>query len=209
MKHPESPNDVLPDYIQAYSLIHAAMRRDAMLLARSAPEISLHSYGRVAVWWREVSAVIDWHHKSEERVLWPEIIRVLPALADQGSAVKGDHTAMEEAIEAVEAALAGRSRADLVAAAAGFSEVIQEHLRLEEATVYPIFRNDLSRMEFLAIERAVLRTAGARVMSFLLPWMFDGVTGTELREGGASIPPPIRLLAGTVLRARYRRLHWT
>jgi len=91
-------------------------------------------------------------------------------------------------------------------AANRFSAVLHDHLRTEESFVFRVFAEDLTAQEYLQIERRVIATAPARIMGHLQPWMFDGADRRAVASVSATIPPPVRLLGGTVLRWRYDRV---
>ncbi|MEV8633981.1 hemerythrin domain-containing protein [Streptosporangium sp. NPDC051023] len=194
----------MPDHLCAFALMHVAMRRDARRLGKAAPALDPAMYGRVGAWWRQVRDVIDWHHRSEDDVVWPALRRRVRGFAASEKVMNHDHVALDQAMEAVSAALGSNGdRAALVSASAWFDDLIREHLRLEEAVVFPIFSGDLTVDEYLSIERRVLASASAGILTFLLPWMLDQADRTTAAKVNATIPPPIRLFGGTLLRWRY------
>lgn len=196
--------DALPGHIHGFALMHMAMRRDARRLGAAAP--TLDPGGGVAGWWQQLRRTIEWHHRSEDDMLWPEMRCQVPGFAHQDDVLEDDHAALDEAMDAVSAALVpSGDRAALVAAAARFDNLIHDHLRREEAIVFPAFATGLPVAKYLAIERRVIGSAGFGLLTFVLPWMFDGFSGRAAGQAGATIPPPIRLLGATVLRRRYRQ----
>jgi hypothetical protein len=199
--------ETLPAHIRGFALMHVAMRRDARRLLAAAPAVRPGNAPTVGSWWRQLNDIIDWHHQSEDDVLWPELRRRVPDFTAKEQALNGDHEALDHAMAAVSTVLVpGGDLGALPAAAARFDDIIHEHLRLEEAVVFPVFTSDLTVEEYLAIERRVIGTAPVSVMTVLQPWMFDGVTGRATSTVAATIPPPVRLLGNTVLRWRYQRL---
>ncbi|MFG2040411.1 hemerythrin domain-containing protein [Dactylosporangium sp. NPDC048998] len=196
----------LPEHVRGFALMHVAMRRDARRLTGAASAVTASSGPAVATWWSRVRGAIDWHHHSEDEVLWPELRRRVRGFAAREAAIHGDHEALDAAMDAVSVALTPRGVQGLTAAATRFSTVLHEHLRAEEDFVFPVFTEDLTPQEYLAIERRVVATAPARVMAYLQPWMFDGADRRAVASVEATIPPPVRLLGGTVLRWRYERM---
>lgn len=58
---------------------------------------------------------------------------------------------------------------------------------------------------YLAVERRLIASAPRSVLMYLQPWMFDGADRASVAHVLATVPPPARLLGGTVLRRRYER----
>jgi hypothetical protein len=72
--------------------------------------------------------------------------------------------------------------------------------------VFPLFVNVLPITDYLSIERKIIESAPMKIMSYLQPWMFDGLDRKSMAAVAATIPPPVRVLGNTVLRWRYE---WT
>ncbi|MFE0702152.1 hemerythrin domain-containing protein [Streptomyces sp. NPDC058872] len=189
----------LPAHFHGFALMHVAMRRDAARLRVAAP--TWRASG--APWWQRLREVIVWHHTSEDEVLWPSLRRRDADFDAQAGELQEDHRALDAAMDAVSVAIE-RGGEGLVAAAARFEEVLREHLRDEEEIVFPVF-DRLGERAYLAEERALIRTAPARVMTYLQPWMFDGAPAASVARVSATIPPPVRLIGATLLRSRYER----
>ncbi|WP_406134642.1 hemerythrin domain-containing protein [Streptomyces sp. NBC_01089] len=196
----------LPGHFHGFALMHIAMRRDAARLAAAARSANLGSPERIGAWWRGLRDVIDWHHHSEDEILWPELRRAVPSFAAAAAALDGDHAGLDKAMDTVGAALApGAPATALVPAADAFGGLLRDHLATEEHVVFPAF-TELGEQRYLALERRLLRTAPPRVLGHLQPWMFDAADPTSAAHVAATIPPPVRLLGRTVLRRRYERL---
>ncbi|WP_405783693.1 hemerythrin domain-containing protein [Streptomyces sp. NBC_00859] len=196
----------LPGHFHGFALMHIAMRRDAGRLAAVARATHFARPDGIGAWWHALRGVIDWHHHSEDEILWPELRRSVPSFAVAADALDGDHARLDEAMDTIGAALAsGAAGAALVPAADAFTDILQRHLATEEHIVFPAF-TQLGEQRYLALERRLLRTAPPRVLGHLQPWMFDGADPGAAAHVAASIPPPVRLLGRTVLRRRYERL---
>jgi hypothetical protein len=197
----------LPEHIRGFALMHIAMRRDARRLVAAAPNVTRATAPAVGAWFRSLFDVIEWHHRTEDDILFPELRRRVPSFVAKEQALAHDHTALDQAMAEVAAALAPeRELAAVVPAAAKFHDILFEHLKLEETVVFPVFVNDLTVKQYLDIENRVLRSASFDVRTFLLPWMFDEVDRkTAARVAAATVPPPVRLIGNTVLKMRYQR----
>ncbi|MFI9332106.1 hemerythrin domain-containing protein [Kitasatospora sp. NPDC052868] len=196
----------LPEHIRGFALMHVAMRRDGARLLAAAPRATAVTAAALAVWFGRLRAVIDWHHHSEDDLLWPELLRRSPGFAGADRALVEDHGALDEAMERVAGALAARGAgpAPLVEAAARFEALIREHLRQEESLVFPVIAA-MPTGAYLALERRIIASAPAAVRTYLQPWMFDGADRAATAAVAATIPAPVRLLGNTVLARRYRR----
>ncbi|MFJ8077198.1 hemerythrin domain-containing protein [Streptomyces sp. NPDC096176] len=197
--------DTLPGHFHGFALMHIAMRRDAHRLTAAAPRLTARGLDPAAQWWRHLRDVIDWHHRSEDDFLWPELLRRHPQFKPQADEIAGDHTELDRAMDQVTTALstpAGLTA--LPAAAEHFRQVLGDHLAEEEKIVFPVFAQLTSR-DYLALEQRLVRTAPPGVLTYLPPWMFDGADRHSVQLVAATMPPPVRLLGRTVLRRRYER----
>ncbi|WP_436494483.1 hemerythrin domain-containing protein [Actinokineospora sp. HUAS TT18] len=202
----ENGLDSLPKHVHGFALMHVAMRRDARRLVSVAPVLPQDRVGKVADWWKQVRAVIDWHHHTEDDILWPALRDRVPGFAETEKAMHADHAALDDAMDAVGAALKpGRPRGEVEAAALGFDAIIRDHLRAEESVVFKAFCVDLSQREYSAIEQRVITSAPLPIMQFLVPWMLDGADNASAVGAASAMPPPVRLLGTTVLRWNYHR----
>ncbi|MFJ2897450.1 hemerythrin domain-containing protein [Streptomyces sp. NPDC087218] len=198
--------DTLPGHFHGFALMHVAMRRDARRLTAAAPRLAAAGPDpAVAEWWRRLRDVIDWHHHSEDELLWPELLRRLPGAEDVARALDGDHAELDAAMDGVGAALRpGADPAAVAPAATRFDEVLHQHLAAEEKVVFPLFAR-LDARDYLALEQRLVRTAPRGVLTYLPPWMFDGAEPRSVSLVAATMPPPVRFLGRTVLRRRYER----
>jgi iron-sulfur cluster repair protein YtfE (RIC family) len=196
----------LPVHIHGFALMHVAMRRDARRIAAAAPNITRSTAGPVASWFSQLLDVIEWHHRTEDDVLFPELRRRLPDFATKEKELAHDHTELDQSMAAVLKALRGDVTA-LPAAADKFENILLDHLKVEEPIVFPVFVDDLTRQQYLDIESQVMRSAGVGMRAFLFPWLFDGIDKrTAAAAAAVTIPPPVRLVGNTVLTWRYERL---
>ncbi|MCG8915138.1 hemerythrin domain-containing protein [Actinokineospora sp. PR83] len=193
--------DGLPENLHGFALLHRAMRRDAKKLLAVAPKLSSPKRPRVASWWDQVRATIDWHHHTEDDILWPELRAKVPGFAEREVDMHADHAALDEAMDAVTAALRLDDNAALVEAATRFDAIIHDHLRAEETIVLPAFVA-MGKRAYGNVERRIMFSAPPTVLAFLLPWMFDGAGSGR---AAALMPLPVRLIGLTALNFRYER----
>ncbi|MBD0673708.1 hemerythrin domain-containing protein [Streptomyces sp. CBMA156] len=194
---------VLPEQLKGFGLMHVAMRRDAARLTAVAQRGATGSSGALAEWFGRLRAVIDWHHHSEDEILWP-YLRGRAADFDGSGVLERDHEALDATMRRVAGVLGSGLRAELPEAARAFESLVREHLRHEEPVVFPALAA-LPVDEYLRVERRIIGSAPTQVMTYLQPWMFDGADAASVRAVSATIPAPVRLLGRTVLDRRYRR----
>ncbi|MFJ4862030.1 hemerythrin domain-containing protein [Streptomyces sp. NPDC088748] len=195
----ENGLDTLPPYFHGFALMHIAMRRDAARLRTAAPAWN----GAGTPWWQQLRETIEWHHTSEDDILWPGLRHRDPDFDAQARELHDDHEELDAAMHAVSTAIAHRGDG-LVRAAQTFEGVLRDHLRDEERIVFPVFER-LGERAYLAEERKVVSSAPMRVMTHLQPWMFDQAPRRSVAHVAATIPPPVRLIGSTLLQRRYTR----
>ncbi|MER7583765.1 hemerythrin domain-containing protein [Kitasatospora sp. NPDC097691] len=193
----------LPGHIKGFGLMHVAMRRDAARLSAAATRGPSGSTAELAEWFGRLRAVIDWHHHSEDEILWP-YLRGRVAGFDGGGVLEEDHEALDRSMRRVAGVLGSGLRAELPEAAKAFETLVRDHLGHEEPVVFPALAG-LPVDEYLRVERRIIQSAPTPVMTYLQPWMFDGADPAAVRAVSATIPAPVRLIGRTVLERRYRR----
>jgi iron-sulfur cluster repair protein YtfE (RIC family) len=196
----------LPVHIHGFALMHVAMRRDARRIVKAAPNVTRANADAVGSWFGQLLDVIEWHHRTEDDVLFPELRRRVPGFAAKEKELAHDHHELDQSMADVAKALRG-DLAALPAAAQKFQNILLEHLKVEEPIVFPVFVDDLTRQQYLDIESQVMRSAGPGMRTFLFPWLFDGVDKRTADAAAAvTIPAPVRLAGNTVLKWRYDKL---
>ncbi|MER7674971.1 hemerythrin domain-containing protein [Kitasatospora sp. NPDC096128] len=193
----------LPEHIRGFGLMHVAMRRDAARLTAVAARGGSGSPTALAEWFGRLRAVIDWHHHSEDEILWP-YLRDRVAGFEGSGVLEQDHEALDRTMNRVAGVLAVGRSSELPDAARAFQDLVREHLGHEEPVVFPALAG-LPVQEYLRVERRIIGSAPGQVMTYLQPWMFDGADPASVRAVSATIPAPVRLLGRTVLDRRYRR----
>ncbi|GAA0799543.1 hemerythrin domain-containing protein [Spirilliplanes yamanashiensis] len=196
----------LPDHLVAFGLVHVALRRDVRRLTAVADRVTPATAGRVRSWWSAVHDVVDWHHRTEDDIVWPELRRRVPGFAAAERTMDHHHADLEDALAAVVAALApGADAGRLAPAARHLDRLLTEHLAAEEAIVFPAFADGMTKRQYLWMERRLIANASPAVLATLLPWLLDGADRRTAARMLRFVPPPLQVAAGTVLRWRYQR----
>ncbi|MEV5436543.1 hemerythrin domain-containing protein [Streptomyces sp. NPDC052682] len=191
--------DTLPRHLRGFAQTHLALRRDSRRLVAAAPLLTSAGLPRAAEWWRQLRAIVDWHHRTEDQILWPGLIEHVPEIAAGSHRMVQDHVALDDSMLRVTRALEG-GNAELIGCPVDtFDTVLHRHLHEEEKLTFPVFARVPADV-FAALERRVLAAAPLRVKRVLPPWLLDG-----LPQPDGLMPAPVRLMGRTLLQGAYRR----
>ncbi len=191
--------DTLPRHLRGFAQTHLALRRDSRRLVAAAPLLTSAGLPRAAEWWRQLRAIVDWHHRTEDQILWPGLIEHVPEIAAGSHRMVQDHVALDDSMLRVTRALEG-GNAELIGCPVDtFDTVLHRHLHEEEKLTFPVFARVPAEV-FAALERRVLAAAPLRVKRVLPPWLLDG-----LPQPDGLMPGPVRLMGRTLLQGAYRR----
>ncbi|CAL9517015.1 hypothetical protein SUDANB58_03767 [Streptomyces sp. enrichment culture] len=189
----------LPRHLRGFAQTHLALRRDSRRLVAAAPLLTAAGLPRAAQWWRQLRAILDWHHRTEDEILWPGLIEHVPEIAAGSHRMVQDHVALDDSMLRVTEALEG-GRAELIGGPVDtFDTVLHRHLHEEEELTFPVFVRVPAHV-FAALERRVLAAAPFHVKRVLPPWLLDA-----LPQPDGVMPAPVRLMGRTVLGGAYRR----
>ncbi|MEU3415960.1 hemerythrin domain-containing protein [Streptomyces sp. NPDC006658] len=191
--------NALPRHLRGFAQTHLALRRDSRRLVAAAPLLTSAGLPRAAEWWRQLRAIVDWHHRTEDEILWPGLIEHVPEIAARSHRMVQDHVALDDSMFRVTKALKG-GRAELIGGPVDtFDTVLHRHLHEEEELTFPAFARVPADV-FAALERRVLAAAPFRVKRVLPPWLLDG-----LPQPDGLMPGPVRLVGRTLLEGAYHR----
>ncbi|GLV80171.1 hemerythrin domain-containing protein [Streptomyces hygroscopicus] len=191
--------DALPRHLRGFGQTHLALRRDSRRLVAAAPLLTSAGLPRAAEWWQQLRAIVDWHHQTEDEILWPGLNEYVPEIAAGSHRMVQDRVAPDDSMFRVTKALEG-GRAELIGGPVDtFDTVLHRHLHEEEALTFPVFARVPADV-FAALERRVLAAAPFRVKRVLPPWLLD-----ELPQPAGLMPGPVRLAGRTLLGGAYRR----
>lgn len=215
--------DLLPAHLHSLRQVHRGLRRDARRL-QGAVLILPAQADTVLTWWEHVRTVLNWHLECKEQVLFPALLHAR-GWSESRTLLLDDHAALRAAAQSVSRTLARAAAtpvgdpvppADGLSPAAEppesvlswFEELLQAHLGLAERLLWPAIARTLTVGQFQAVERRVLLRAGPALMTFLAPWVLDGLDAEAAPGVLATMPPPVRALSRTALAWRYQRWRW-
>lgn len=185
---------------------HAALRRDAGLLARLAADSDDWPWRvlRTAVGWELFATCLHVHQAAEDEALWP-VLRVVaagrPADLALLSAMEAEHVGVSVRVAAVEDALNdeadGPRRTGMLVDA--LVDTLTAHLRREEDEALPLAEELLTERQWALFGAASRRLAGPDTPR-ILPWLLDGASEEDV---AAMLAPLSRSV-----RAEYRAAWW-
>lgn len=171
-------------------IIHRAMRGDARRLAavlaqlaageQKADEVRLRA---IEEFTGKLCAGIHHHHRAEDEVLWPVIVRAAVGSVDL-SELSDDHASLDPLLDDITGE-AARLRTDPLAGhrlAKGLrtlADLLDEHIGQEERLLFPVIRKYVSESEWKTVENAVRKGGDLR---FDLPRVEQYAEREELAE---------------------------
>ncbi len=209
--------DTTPD-LTFYFAIHRKMRADidrcAVAVATATEADRAGRLRPLVRWVRGFGHELAEHHHVEDRFLFPELRRRVPAAGSVLDALEEDHEVMDALLARWPGAI--RALADPSAPFAsahaeahevtqGLADLLGPHLEREDADVLPLFWRHLTGDEYAALQATAVKKGKKSGLGFVVPWNASAVEGEARAALVGSAPPPMRL----ILRAtegRHRRL---
>ncbi|MBG0831856.1 hemerythrin domain-containing protein [Planomonospora sp. ID67723] len=184
--------------LSAMYVMHDALRREAGHLARVTARVGRdpRSVLRTATGWELFKTALRVHHTAEDEALWPGLRE---GLADRPTdlvpleALEAEHGAINEVIEAIDAALANPEAgldqlSDLIDSLA---TGVVGHLRHEEDQAVPLVLRLTTRRQWEHFRRIHFRWIRSDT-SRILPWLLDGASDQTVATLLAALPEPVR-----------------
>lgn len=191
---------------------HDAFRRDLDRLA-AAVAAGKGGAAHVRAGWDNLKDQLRMHHDLEDRVLWPRVERAVagrPAELAVLAEMRAEHARIGPPSARVDAALAspgGGATAGVeaaVAAVAALRDVLEAHLRHEEATALPLAEAVLDAAQWRELAAEAERRCGAGAPLFV-PWVVDGIAPVARSRFLTALPGPVRERNRVMWEPRYRK----
>ncbi|GAA1799844.1 hemerythrin domain-containing protein [Actinomadura chokoriensis] len=188
---------------------HDAFRRDLDRLA-AAVAAGKGDAAHVRAGWDNLKDQLRMHHDLEDRLLWPRVERAVagrPADLAVLAEMRAEHARIGPPSARVDAALADRTGGGAIAAVAAVAalrDVLESHLRHEEATALPLAESvlDAAQWRELAAEAELRCGAGAPLF---VPWVVDGIAPVARSRFLTALPGPVRERNRVMWEPRYRK----
>ncbi|MBO2458360.1 hemerythrin domain-containing protein [Actinomadura sp. LCR2-06] len=182
----------------AMYVMHDALRRELEQLAKATArhDDDPRTVLRTAVGWELFKKSLHVHHTAEDDALWPALRETLAERPDDLAlleAMEAEHTAVEEVIAAIDAALADpdavRDRlGDLVDSLA---TGLNGHLRHEEDQTLPLIQAVATPQQWAHFGQVHGQRIGPDAPR-LIPWLLDGAGEQSVAVMLAPLPEPAR-----------------
>lgn len=191
-----------------FTVLHRAMRHDAGRLAAAvACPGDRRRAAALSRWYRGYRAELTDHHRIEDEVFFPVLAARVPSFAAHRPRIDAEHHMLEDAIDAVGAALDGlagdRDRA--VAATRELSDLLDRHLGFEDADVVPLYVRHFGADEYAEVNERALKLVSKVNLLFAVPWAMEAATEAERARVLGEVPLAFRLL-WYASRRRHARL---
>jgi iron-sulfur cluster repair protein YtfE (RIC family) len=193
------------DFTTMYAT-HEAFRRDLVRL-EAAVAGGRAAAKEVRAGWANLSAQLRVHHAVEDEWLWPHLIErvrdrpdALTLIAD----LEAEHARLDLLLEGLARALDTRA-ADLAEHVRRLTAVLDRHLVREEDEALPLIQEVLTPADWAHFERAMGRRQGVRGAAAYVPWIIDGISGTDRERFLARLPVRVRAINRVAWTPWYRR----
>jgi hypothetical protein len=140
--------------------------------------------------------VLGAHHRTEDELLWPALVRRNPGFLPTSATLEGQHAQLDEALRRL---CADPTRITSVAT------FLDEHLRLEEETVLPVWLASFDAAEHEHFGRLLRRSTPFGLAGVMVAWLLD-VTPESLRGIAVGrLPAPLRVAHRCWWKTAYER----
>ncbi len=210
----DGPHDMTGMYV-----IHHAFRRDLASFesaVRHTPLGDCDAWQALRARWTRFADALHHHHRIEDASIWPVLLERADAAGETDAralleAMEAEHEQIDPALAACAAGFAATAehpcadhRNALDVHVTTTHALLLDHLRHEETEALPLAQRRMTEADWATSEKAAAQAYPARMMPFLLGWVFHGLSADEL----ATLKPllnPAQLLLFRLVRRRFAR----
>jgi Hemerythrin HHE cation binding domain len=208
---PADPRTDLAPKLSAYAAIHDAMERDAGRLALAAATFSTRARAALPTWWDRFERDIEHHHEREDDLVFPLVAELDPGFTSDE--LVADHTVLDLHLAQCGAAVArlgdGGRTADAVELARAARDLqlhLADHLRREEAVVFPVLDAGVTAEAYARVEAEMRRGMPLSSMAFTVPWILDELDPVLAGHVLDDAPAVLRFLDRVWFERSYRKV---
>lgn len=202
-----------PADLRGYRAIHHALRDAAHAMAAAPPGLTAAEPKRLAAfraYWKGYAGEVLAHHTTEDDVVFPELVRRAPHLADLMDRTDADHHHLDELMEDVTAALGAISEGTGAERAAALlrevADHMDEHLDMEDRELLPVIEASFTQEEYDALEERALAIIGFGAQAaFTIPFLAASVDDETRRDLLGDAPLPVKVIL-RLFRGRHARM---
>jgi hemerythrin-like domain-containing protein len=203
-----------PEELNGVLLVHASLRKGGASLQAASARLAETPGDTEALTrlWGFYARGLRHHHGGEDEVIFPLVRSRRPDFADLEADMRHEHEAIDELLDAADAAF-DRVRTDGSAAHARqasdvvgqLNDVLEQHLAHEESAALPIIVEAISPSEMEKIEKGLLRKIPRRDLGLSLAAL-EATAKDHPELHLPPVPKPALVLLSLVWRRQYASL---
>jgi len=166
--------------LDAVTAMHNAFRHDMAVIDAAALDAARGKPGLASAIerFRFLNEVLVWHADGEELAIFPVVEAIAPSVAE---AYERDHRGLDAAFEALNAAVSARDALETARATAAFKFHLDLHLDKEDAHLYRLIRERVSRADQGKALAVMASTVPQDRFPETIAWLFP-LLGDDDRE---------------------------
>lgn len=204
---------------EMYRLTHRAMGREVDAVARMIGALASGDKvrpRRLRTWLAFLERTLHRHHVAEDRWFFPLLERKDPGFAEVRQALDADHEQLEPLLRrtmngltqltVLEGEAWTQARAQTLADAEAFRDLLARHLSQEEAEVVARSKKALRPVDVETFNRKAMSGVPVSDLRTVLPWLLDSCDASERERMVQRLTLGNRVLYALIWGPRYRRL---
>ncbi|MFT3854282.1 MAG: hemerythrin domain-containing protein [Ilumatobacteraceae bacterium] len=158
----------LPDAVLGSCAVHLGLRSETARIAEHLDAGRVEDARRRA---RLLARVLAEHHRAEDELLWPALVRRQPGIVATTDAREAEHEPLDDELAEL---IDDPQRIERV------GPLLDGHLRAEAATMLPVWRASFDAAEHERFGHLLRRTTPGASVGLMVSWLID-VTPDSLR----------------------------
>ena len=158
----------LPDAVLGFCAVHLGLRAETARIAEHLDAARVDDARRRS---QLLARVLAEHHRAEDELLWPALVRRHPGIVATTDALEAEHELLDDELAAL---IDDPARIDRVA------PLLDGHLRTEEEQMLPVWLASFDAAEHERFGHLLRRTTPAGSVGLMVSWLLD-VTPESLR----------------------------
>jgi hypothetical protein len=158
----------LPDAVLGFCAVHLGLRAETARIAEHLDTARVDDARRRS---QLLARVLAEHHRAEDELLWPALVRRHPGIVATTDALEAEHELLDDELAAL---IDDPARIDRVA------PLLDGHLRAEEEQMLPVWLASFDTAEHERFGHLLRRTTPAGSVGLMVSWLLD-VTPESLR----------------------------
>ena len=158
----------LPDAVLGFCAVHLGLRAETARIAEHLDAARVDDARRRS---QLLARVLAEHHRAEDELLWPALVRRQPGIVATTDALEAEHELLDDELAAL---IDDPARIDRVA------PLLDGHLRTEEEQMLPVWLASFDAAEHERFGHLLRRTTPAGSVGLMVSWLLD-VTPESLR----------------------------